>query len=73
MNNNISAMLTKHYDTSSKTDNQEEELSEILSRRSTYEDRLKKLSIKETHIQSLSINITEIIPNYHLMKTALTN
>ena len=43
-NFHISAMLTKLTNTSSKTDKQEEELTEISCKLSTYEDLLKNLA-----------------------------
>ena len=46
LNYHISAMLTKLADAHSKIDNQEEELTEISSKLSTYEYHLKKLIIK---------------------------
>ena len=58
LNDHITDMLTKLTDTHSKTDNQEEKLTEIASKLSTYEDRLKKLNTKETQIQTLSLQIT---------------
>ena len=60
LNDHISDMLTKLTKTSSKTDKQEEELREISSNLSTYEDRLDTLILKETQIQTLSLQITEI-------------
>ena len=39
-------MLTKLTDTSSKIDKQEEELADISSKLSSYEDRIDKLIIK---------------------------
>ena len=58
LNGHISDMLTKLTNTISKTDKQEEQLTYISSKISTYEDRLEKLNIKETHIQPLSLHIT---------------
>ena len=53
MNYNISFMLTKLTDTNSKTENQEEQLRDMSSKISKYEDHLDKLSIKKTRIQPL--------------------
>ena len=61
MNDNISAMLQKLTDTSSKTDKHEEQLTYISSKPSNYEDHLEKLIIKDTHIQPFSLHITNII------------
>ena len=58
LNDQISSMLTKLTNTSSKSDKQEEKLTENSSQLSTYEDRLEKLSIKETQIHPLSLQIT---------------
>ena len=58
LNENISSMLTKITDTSSKKDKHEEQLRDISSKLSTYEYRLYKLSTKDTHIQPLSLHIT---------------
>ena len=46
LNDHIYAMLTKVTDTSSKIYKQEEELIEISSKLSNYEDLLKRMSIK---------------------------
>ena len=53
LNGNISAILTKLTDTSSNTENQEEQLTDISSKLSTYEDRLEKLKIQETQVYQL--------------------
>ena len=42
MNNHISTMLDNFTDASSKTDKQEEELTEVLSKISTYEGHMVK-------------------------------
>ena len=52
-NDHIYAMLINLTDTSSNTDKQEEQLTEISSKLSIDEERLEKLSIKETQIQPL--------------------
>ena len=49
-NDHIYAMLINLTDTSSNTDKQEEQLTEISSKLSIDEERLEKLSIKETQI-----------------------
>ena len=64
LNGHISDMLTKLTNTSPNTDKQEEQLTYISSKISTYKDRLKKLSIKETHIQPLSLHTTEILSKF---------
>ena len=55
LNEQISVMFTKLTDKSSKIDNQEEKLTDISSKLSIYEERIYELSIKETHIQPLSL------------------
>ena len=47
LDDHISTMLTKRTNTSSKTDKQEEQLTDISSKLSHYEDRLDTLIIKE--------------------------
>ena len=44
----------------SKTDKHEERFTKISSKLSNYEDRLKKLSIKDTKIQPLSLQIKKL-------------
>ena len=58
---NISDILQNLTATNSKTDNHEEKFIDISSKLSKYEDRLKKLSIKDTHIQTLYLQITKLI------------
>ena len=58
LNNHISDILEKLTDASSKTDKQEEQITDISSKLSTYEDRLEKMSITETHTHPLSLQIT---------------
>ena len=53
LNEHIYAMLEKYTDTSSKTENQEEQLTDISYKQSAFEDRLEKLSINETQMQPL--------------------
>ena len=50
LNNHMSYMLVKLTDTSSNTKNQEEQLTYISSKLSTYEDRLYKLNITKIYI-----------------------
>ena len=47
-NDHFSAMIAKLTDKSSKTDKQEEELTEISSKLSTYDDHMNKSIIYET-------------------------
>ena len=47
MNNHISALLAKLTGTSSNTDNQEEKLTDISSKLSTYEYHIDKVIINE--------------------------
>ena len=60
LNNRIYDMLAKLTDTSFNTYKQEEQLTDISSKLSTYEDRLEKLSTTKTNIQPLSLQITQI-------------
>ena len=50
LNNHIYDMPAKLTDTNSKTYNQEEQLTELSCKLSTYEDCPEKLRITETHI-----------------------
>ena len=58
LNYHISAMLEKPIDTSSNIDKQEEQITEISSKLSTYEDGIDKLSTTKTKIWPLSLQIT---------------
>ena len=77
-NEQISDMLTKLTNTSSKTENNEEKLTNISSKLSNYEYRLNKLIMKETQIQPLSLQITEVSSKFldcekHLEKLSISN
>ena len=61
MNDNISAMLKKLTSRSYKTNKHEEQLTEISSKLSNYEDRLKKLRIKDTQIHISPLHIIKLI------------
>ena len=60
MNDNITTMLQNLTAANSKTANHEEQFTEISYKLSDYEDRLDKMSIKDTQIHPLSIHITKI-------------
>ena len=60
LNDHISATIKKLTNTSYNTDKQEEQLTDISSKLSTYEDLLEKMNITETKIYPLSLHITEI-------------
>ena len=64
-------MLAKLIDKSSNADNHEEQLIEISSKLSNYEDLIYKLSIKDTHIHPLSLQITEILSKLSAYKNLL--
>ena len=61
INYNISDMLQNLTAINSKTYKHEEKIKEILYKLSNYEDRLKKLSIKDTQIQPFSLHIKKRI------------
>ena len=52
---------------------QDDKITELSSKLSTYEDRIEKLSITETQIHPLSLQITEISYKLSAIKTALKN
>ena len=60
MNDNITTMLQNLTAANSKTDNHEEQFTEISSKLSYYEDRLDKMSSKYTQIHPLSLHITKL-------------
>ena len=64
LNYYISEIMTKLIDTISNTDKQEKNIIDISSKISNYEDRLEKLSMKETQTQTLSLNTTENLSKF---------
>ena len=60
MNDNITDMLQNLIATNSKTENHEEQLTEISSKLSNYEDRLEKTSIKEKQIHPFSLHMKNL-------------
>ena len=50
LNEHIADMLTKLTNSGSNINKHEEQLTDISSKISSYEDRIEKLIIKETHI-----------------------
>ena len=71
LNDQISDMLVKLTDTSYKIYKQEEQLTDILSKLSTYEDRLEKLNVTETSIYPLSLQITYISSKFSAYENRL--
>ena len=74
MNDNISATLQILTAANSNTANHEEQFTEISSKLSDYEDRINKLSIKDTGIHPLSLHITKLtdtIYKFHLRALAI--
>ena len=57
MNDHIAYMLSTIIDTSVKTNNQDENIIDIFSKLSTYEDFLDKISNKETQIHTLKLQV----------------
>ena len=55
INNIIAAILATLADTNNKKNKQEEKITDISSKLSTYEDRLDKMSINETQLQPLTL------------------
>ena len=78
MNDHITSMLATLIDTNFNTKNQDEKITFLSSKISTYEYRLEKMSNEETHLQPLSLQSKmskmrkpqSFHKNYTLMKTA---
>ena len=57
MNDQIKSMLATLIYTSVKTNKQYKKTKELSSKLSTYEDRLEKMSNKETQLQPLALQV----------------
>ena len=57
INDNIPAMIQTLTDTNDKKNNQEENITDLSSKLPTYEDLLDKMSINETQLQPLIIQV----------------
>ena len=72
VNDNISDMLQKLTAANYKKSKHEEQFTDISSKLSYYEDRLNKMSIKDTYIQTLSLQIINTSPKTYRHEEKIT-